>query len=160
VGTRKSLNPASGLLQKGTATRHTGSGRAHNVLNVINQQERKRLHTWRRRFRARLVIRPARHHQRAHIGCDHDHVVTPRNDKGGFPRKNSSTLNVLINLVQDQIDRRHYRLHLTDTGRELAQSVSRWTAPTESTTAEIPRSDGEQLLATLLDVGHVRRSGV
>jgi DNA-binding MarR family transcriptional regulator len=67
----------------------------------------------------------------------------------------------LIDRVQDRIDRRHYRLHLTDTGRELAQSVSRWTASAESTTAEIPRSDGEQLLATLLDVlSRMRAAGL
>jgi DNA-binding MarR family transcriptional regulator len=58
----------------------------------------------------------------------------------------------LIDRVQDQTDRRHYRLRLTHTGRELARSVSRWTAPAEVTTAGIQRTDGEQLLATLLDM--------
>jgi DNA-binding MarR family transcriptional regulator len=58
----------------------------------------------------------------------------------------------LIDRVQDQIDRRHYHLRLTHAGRELARSVSRWTAPAEVMTAGLERADGEQLLVTLLDV--------
>ncbi len=58
----------------------------------------------------------------------------------------------LVEREQDPDDRRHYHLYLTADGQRVAAAVSRWTAPAEVATSRVGRADGEQLLATLLDV--------
>ena len=52
----------------------------------------------------------------------------------------------LVGQVQEPGDRRH-RLSLTRAGQQVAQEVSRWTAPAEVATAGIDRAEDEQLLA-------------
>lgn len=49
-------------------------------------------------------------------------------------------------------DRRRYQWRLTDTGKQVAADVHRWSAPAEVATATVERRDGERLLATLLRV--------
>jgi DNA-binding MarR family transcriptional regulator len=58
----------------------------------------------------------------------------------------------LIEGEQDPRDRRRRHLHLTNTGRAVGRSVSRWTAPAEVASSGIERPDAEQLLDTLLDL--------
>ena len=58
----------------------------------------------------------------------------------------------LIERQQDPRDRRRQHLRLTNTGRAVGRSVSRWTAPAEIASSGIERPDAEQLLDTLLDL--------
>lgn len=67
----------------------------------------------------------------------------------------------LVERAQEPGDRRHYRLRLTGAGQKVALAVSRWTAPAEMATAGIERTEGEGLLAALLDVlDRMHRTGL
>jgi len=58
----------------------------------------------------------------------------------------------LVKRSADPADRRRQVLRLTASGRSAGLAVSRWTAPAEVATSDIPQADGEALLSTLLDV--------
>lgn len=58
----------------------------------------------------------------------------------------------LVSRSADPADRRRHVLLLTESGRQVARAVARWTAPAEVASSRLERADAEALLSTLLDL--------